>query len=317
MLSHSRRSDIEVVLATYQGARFLAPQLQSIANQQVRPVRVQIGDDGSTDGTVTELAQWASTAPFPIHQLPCSRTGPLGPAANFGRLLAATTAPWVALCDQDDVWHPSKLDRLLGRLPEDDQIPTLFVHDLRVVNRTDDLIAGSFWRHQRFTPRGGARFSTLLVMNSFPGCAMLANRALLTCALPVPSEAVMHDWWLALVAAACGRIIVVNEALGDYRLHGNNVLGAPTAGWWSRIRERRWFDRRGQALAMRQCLDQATAMQACGLPLSATARVTLDRFLACLDGPNWRRPFALWRNGNIKTYWPRNLRFLAGSLQAF
>jgi glycosyltransferase involved in cell wall biosynthesis len=300
--------DLDIVLATWQGARFLPTQLASLADQTMPANRLLVSDDGSTDHTVECLNHWAATVAIPVDRLAAS-TPRVGAAGNFGRLLAATQAAWVAPCDQDDRWYPHKLARLRAAMTTDTQIPTLLVHDLALVNAKGDPIAPSFWRHQRFDPHHGSRFGTLLVMNSFPGCAMLANRALLDLALPIPPQAVMHDWWLALVAAACGRIIVVPEVLMEYRQHGGNAVGAPVASWWARLWQRTWPDADRQVAALRLALNQAKALRERALPMTPPARETLDGLMHAMAGPRWLRPWRLRRHGIQKTGFGRNLAF--------
>ena len=234
-----------VVLATFNGAAFLHEQLASLAVQERLPDALLIADDGSTDGTQALVRDWAAGAPFPVEILPATEIR-RGPAGNFSRLLEAaqmTSPDWVLPCDQDDVWHPTKIARCLAAVSGVDAGgPRLVVHDLVVSDRDLRQTAASFWHHQAFSPIHGSRFTTLLLMNSFPGCAMMASRGLLRIALPIPPEAVMHDWWLAAVAAATGVIDIIAEPLGFYRQHGRNTVGVHPPGFWSRVRAKLFAD---------------------------------------------------------------------------
>ena len=99
---------LEVVLATCNGERFLELQLQSLRDQQRRPERLLVLDDGSSDGTLSILERWQRLHPGWVQRLPAAPHR-LGPTATFNRLLQASSAPCVALCDQDDIWHPNRL----------------------------------------------------------------------------------------------------------------------------------------------------------------------------------------------------------------
>jgi hypothetical protein len=107
----------------------------------------------------------------------------------------------------------------------------LLVHtDLAVVDRRLQPISPSFWRYQNIHPAGRETLNRLLAQNVVTGCSMMLNRALRERALPIPAEACMHDWWLALVAAAFGRITHLPEPTVLYRQHGGNDTGAKRWG---------------------------------------------------------------------------------------
>ena len=302
---------VDVVLATYQGEQFIREQVASIAAQTRLPSRVLVADDGSRDRTCALIEDFASQAPFPVVWVGRERVG--GAGANFARLLAASTADstaeLVVLCDQDDVWLPERLEQLVAAYvaagtPE---VPRLLVHDLHLIDAQGVLLGPSFWRHQAFDPRQGSAFATLLVMNSFPGCAMVCNRALLQCALPIPPEAIMHDWWLALVAAGCGSIIVLDCPLGAYRLHATNVIGAPVQSWRSRIAGGRWGSDAGRRTAVAQAMSQARALRRRQVITRLPEATALRRFSACARLSSWARRRVLWPTSIRKTGWLRQL----------
>ena len=311
---------IAVALATCNGARFLPELLHSIAAQTVSAGPIIAGDDGSTDATLACLTAGgcrllgspASRRPqnqnphdTPQPNEPPSPPPRLGPAANFNRVLAASDAPWTALCDQDDLWETNRLATLAAVADRQDaSVPTLIVHDLALIDAAGAPIAPSYWSWQAYDPQRGSNLRTLLVMNSFPGCAMIANRALLDRALPIPADAVMHDWWLALVAAACGQIVVVPQALVRYRQHGENVMGAKRFRWWPRAGA-------GPAAEL-----QRAARQAQALAQRLAGRVTPDaaglmRAVAGCAGAGWcQRRLRLQAAGITKIPWSRHLGFL-------
>ena len=216
--------DIQVLLATYNGRRHLPMLLDSVF-RQTRPGDILARDDGSTDDTLDILRQHA-----PRVQVMAGSDGNVGARANFNQLLMAATAQYVALADQDDLWEPDRLEAGMAVMLELEaqfgpQHPVLVHGDLRVCDADGNELCSSLWKFQRLDP-GVRSFSRLLVQNNVTGCTVLANRALLDLALPVPQEAVMHDWWLTLVAAAAGSIGVVSRPLVGYRQHDCNQLGA-------------------------------------------------------------------------------------------
>jgi glycosyltransferase involved in cell wall biosynthesis len=148
----------------------------------------------------------------------------LGYYRNFERALRLVPeeAEYVAFCDQDDVWHPDKLQTLLHALKAPDVL--LAYSDMNIVSEDGELLAPSYWtdRRNNFTDLG-----SLLMVNTVTGAASLFRRELLDDALPFPPDTgrSYHDHWLACVALALGRIAFVDRPLHDYVQHGANVVG--------------------------------------------------------------------------------------------
>ena len=157
-----------------------------------------------------------------------------GPAANFSHLLSQSTAPYVAFSDQDDVWHEDKLSRLMDRMAGIEaecgrDVPALVFCDSVVTDAALRPLPGTFLSRQRVDVVRGLSLPRLLLQNFIAGNLMLFNAALREKAGEIPSAALMHDSWLAIVAAAFGRIGFVDAPLLDYRQHGANALGATAA----------------------------------------------------------------------------------------
>ncbi len=282
---------VEVVLATFNGGPFLGEQLASLGAQTLRPLRVVAGDDGSRDGSAELVRVQLETLGLAA-ELVAPSAAPLGPRGNFSRLLARTTAPYVAFSDQDDCWDPAKLARMHTHLARAEaelgaSTPLLVCCDLRLVDAAGRLLAGSFWKHQRYAPARGSGFGSLLVMNCFPGCAMLMNRALVDAVSPIPAAAVMHDWWTALTAAALGRVLICPEPLMDYRIHPANVIGVPQTGFAALARK--VIDRGQVRATLAAAVAQAQALHArFGNRLGEAQRRRLEAFCA-LPGHGWLR----------------------------
>ena len=223
-----------ILLATHNGEIYLQEQLDSLLAQDCADWHLIARDDGSSDSSASILAECAAHHPRKITLL----TGPgerLGASANFSTLLAhaltCSDAEAFMFCDQDDVWRSDKVSASLKKLRELEaatgpKTPLLVHSDMAVVDDRLDLIAPSFWRYQRINPSFTGRLNRLLVMNTVTGCAMIINRELAEQAGPIPQAAVMHDWWLALVAAAFGRSAWIPRPLAEYRQHGQNTVGA-------------------------------------------------------------------------------------------
>lgn len=222
---------VSVALCTYNGEQFIEAQLQSLARQTVQPDELIITDDGSQDGTMEIVRAFAAGAPFRMRIF--QHEHPLGVVANFSEAVGYCEGDYIALCDQDDVWLPDKLARELDLLQRYEaqygrEYPVLAHSDLCVTDAGLRCKAASLMRFQGIRNEETAQgaLSVLLVQNYVTGCTMVFNRALKQRVWPFPPEAVMHDWWIALVAAAVGRIAFVDDALLLYRQHEDNQVGA-------------------------------------------------------------------------------------------
>jgi len=259
-----RSALIEVVLPTYNGAFYLEAQLASIHAQTLRPTRVLLRDDGSSDGTLHLIAQLQERYGSWLQVLPAD--GNLGCTANVNRLLEATSAPYVALADQDDLWLPQKLEQALALLQQLEALhgpeTPLMVHsDLELVDAQAQPLGCRYLQRQRLNPQR-TDLRDLALTNVVTGCTALCNRALLQMALPIPAEALMHDWWLALVASALGQIALVEPPGVLYRQHGANVLGAQGLGWaYWRQRLKQWLAHPAAGGSTRAVVEQAALFE--------------------------------------------------------
>lgn len=221
---------LEVVLATCNGERFLEPQLQSLWHQQRRPDSLLVFDDRSKDGTLKILRQWQQRHPNWIQLLP-SAPQRLGPTAAFNLLLNTSTASYVALCDQDDVWHPDRLATGLTQLkmaeknhPLGSLRPLLLHSDAELIDASANLLPQSLWQWHRVSRRPPALWQ-LALRNQVTGCTILCNRPLLEQALPIPQAALLHDWWLGLIACRNSGLLACPERLLQHRRHDRNASG--------------------------------------------------------------------------------------------
>lgn len=225
---------VAVVLAVFNGERFLAEQLSSITAQTYPGWELLIRDDGSTDATLSIIKDHQERHPERIHVL-LDNDGNLGPSANFGVLASSARADYVMFCDQDDVWLPDKIERTLEvmRTMESDhgsETPILVHTDALVVTETLSPLAESLWHSQHLNVQKGQQLNRLLNQNIVTGCTVMINKALRDMAVPVPRKAMMHDWWFALVAVSLGRIGRLHTPTVLYRQHSGNRLGAGMVG---------------------------------------------------------------------------------------
>lgn len=215
---------VDIALATYQGAKYLEEQLRSYQAQTWPRFRIFASDDGSRDETVAILSSAERYLPIKTNEDQRRK----GVAANFSLSIATCTADYVALSDQDDVWHPEKLGALVEAAVAVErevghQTPVLVFSDLEIVDSSLRGLSGSFFK-STVKSAAARSFRDFVITNHAPGCAMLFNRALLDRAMPIPDVDV-HDHWLVQVAALFGRVAYVDRPLIKYRQHSANVIG--------------------------------------------------------------------------------------------
>lgn len=231
---------VDILLATYNGFSFIASQLDSILAQSYKNIHLIIRDDLSTDCTRKILETYTNRFPDKITLLPSEKR--LGVKCNFSSLMEHSKADYIMFADQDDVWEENKVDKTIEVMKELEKgspinTPLLVHSDLKVVDRDLNVLSPSFWHYSEINPQKGQVLNRLLMQNVVTGCAMMINRTLLELALPIPENSAMHDWWLALVAAAFGKIEIMPESTIWYRQHGKNALGAKKFFSWDYFRE--------------------------------------------------------------------------------
>jgi glycosyltransferase involved in cell wall biosynthesis len=216
---------VAICMATFNPpVELLRRQLQSVREQSHRNWVCFISDDRSGEEFFAALQ--AEVAGDPRFTLSRSDQR-LGFYRNFERALsmAPADAEYVTLCDQDDRWHPNKLEGLLERIDDDIE---LVYSDARVIRPSGELMHSSYWTERR---NNHTNFTSLLLANSVTGASSLFRRDLLDDALPFPQRLArpFHDHWLAIVALARGEIGYIDRPLYDYVQHEGAVIGHATA----------------------------------------------------------------------------------------
>jgi len=220
---------VEIIMATYNGQDFIEEQIDSIINQTHKNIHLFIRDDGSKDDTLKIINKKIAEYPDKITLI--NSNDRLGVIGNFSALLKEVSGDYIMFSDQDDVWLPQKIDATLKKMKTaeamlKDNLPILVHTDLKVVDRNLDILNPSFWNYTRLAPKKGQFLHQLLMQGVVTGCTMMINKPLADLVYPIPNEVIMHDWWIALVAAAFGKIDHVNAPTMLYRQHGKNQVGA-------------------------------------------------------------------------------------------
>lgn len=222
---------VEILLASYQGKRFIREQIDSILRQNDDRWHLTLSDDGSTDGTAEILDEYARKYPERITRV-CSGRRFGNARDHFFWLIGQCGAAYMITCDQDDVWYPDKVGTMLQALQNAEegvgaQMPVLVFADQTPTDAHLTPLAPSLLRYQKQYV-GSFDYRSLLIQNVVTGCAMGFNRALAELAgrCADSRQVIMHDWWMAVVAARFGQVVCIDKPLSDYRQHGQNSIGA-------------------------------------------------------------------------------------------
>ncbi|HEV2859955.1 MAG TPA: glycosyltransferase family 2 protein [Pyrinomonadaceae bacterium] len=224
---------LSVALCTYNGEQYLAEQLDSLAAQTRPPDELVACDDHSTDRTPDIIRDFAARAPFPVHL----HVNPdnVGSTRNFDRAVRLCRGEVIALCDQDDVWHPLKLGRFEEVFSTDPSVGLVFT-DAEVVDESLRPTGARLWDatfdpEERRLMKEGRAFDVLAQHNVVTGATMAFRSRLRDVALPIPdSDAFIHDGWIALTVAAVSRVEALAEPLVKYRQHAGQQIGVGAAG---------------------------------------------------------------------------------------
>jgi glycosyltransferase involved in cell wall biosynthesis len=218
MHSEFVEANISVVMATYNGEQFLRKQLNSILQQTLAPKEIIIVDDCSQDGTVAILKEYAdrfSNIRFVLNEKN------LGYIGNFEKGMKMAQGNFIALSDQDDIWVPSKLEKLYHGLG-----PHLLIYsDSELIDENDALL------HKKMSDiKNQIAYDNCLMYTIgawAPGHTFLFKKELLDRCIPFPTI-VTHDLWIGYVATCYSPIQYLPEPLVQYRQHHYNAIGADT-----------------------------------------------------------------------------------------
>ena len=247
---------LAILLSTFNGEAFLCEQLDSILRQSFTDFIIVARDDGSEDSTSGILARYAAAHAGRFFILPDEGAN-LGAKASFAALMQyvlehkselGLARAYMMFADQDDIWLADKIEiefNSLLRLEQEGayRIPALVHSDLEVVDREGKRLAASFIAYQGLQIQRDSLVNQVQ-SNLVTGCTAVINEELAIKALPIPAQAIMHDWWIAIAAVAYGKRLFIDQPLVRYRQHDANAIGAqpfvalaPSAkSLWGKIR---------------------------------------------------------------------------------
>lgn len=216
---------IDILLATYNGEKFVKEQIESILNQTYENFNLIISDDASTDNTLNILEEYEKKdTRIKVFKKEKNE----GLIDNFEFLLKNVTSDYFMFSDQDDIWKKDKIEKSINKLKEENS--GLVYTDLEIVDEKLNVIYPSYWKYKQIYKKiiKYNNFEALYLNNFVTGCTILAKSKYIKDILPLPrnSKFVLHDYWTALIISAKDKISYVEEPTIQYRQHKNNRVGS-------------------------------------------------------------------------------------------
>ncbi len=216
---------IDILLATYNGEKYVDEQIKSILNQTYKNFNLIISDDCSKDDTPNILKKYEKIDDRVKVYL--QKTN-LGVVKNIEFLLKQVTNDFYMLSDQDDVWLKEKAEKSIEKLKKENA--DLVFGDLEVVDKTLNTIYPSFGDFMLLNKKIKKYINSYKVnylYNCVTGCTVLSKKTYIDKILPLPqnSKFLIHDHWIGLIVALNGKLAYMSEKYIKYRQHGNNQVG--------------------------------------------------------------------------------------------
>ena len=216
---------VDILLASFNGEKYLRDQLDSILNQTYTNFRLLISDDYSTDNTRIILDEYKKKDDR-IQIFYQEKN--LGVVSNFEFLLKKVESKFFMFADQDDIWKEEKIEKSVNKMIETNS--DLVYSDLEVVNEKLEVTYASYWKLKGIYNKivKYNNFESLYLNNFVTGCTIISKKEWIDKILPLPktSKYVLHDYWMALIISETGKITYIEEPLMKYRQHKNNSIGS-------------------------------------------------------------------------------------------
>lgn len=216
---------IDILMATYNGEKYLKQQIDSILEQSYTDFRLLISDDQSTDSTRDILNEYVAKDSRVVVFL---QNKNLGVVRNFEYLMQKVENEYFMFSDQDDIWQKDKIKKSI-ELIEKDNLDLVYT-DLEVVNEDLEAIHKSYWKLKGFEKkiRRYNNFESLYLNNFITGSTMLVKSKWLDKILPLPHKSayILHDYWTALIVSKFGKMAYIEEPQVKYRQHIDNRIGS-------------------------------------------------------------------------------------------
>ena len=325
-------STVNIVMATYNGEKYIKEQIESILGASYTDWSLFIFDDRSTDSTMKIVKSFEEKYPERIQVYQNERN--LGVTLNFltglkkvYQLTNAQEAPnvrakmqpstsnqakYYMLCDQDDVWMRDKITHTLECMKffekkYGENKEQIVFTDAKVVDENINLIYHSFFRSQCLCPYD-TDLAHMLMENKCIGCTVMMNRAVVRHLQKLPMNARYHDWWLGLIAASFGHISYLKEPTLNYRQHGKNLVGGTSFLGYVK---RRVKSLQAQKKSIKACIIQGMEFYDMYQDILPERHIKVLKSFIEIANSNWlKKRYLLIRHGYLKTGLLRNIGLL-------
>ena len=222
---------VDILLSVYNGEEFLQELLDSLILQTCNSWRLIINNDASTDNSLNIIKTFKEQNSNKVFLLDNNSNINSGPALSYAKLLSASNSKYIMFCDQDDVWLPEKIEKMLNTMKKLEKKHSsnsnlLVYSDMKICSENLKIISDSFYKHNKGLSTQ-TTLKNILFNNNIAGCCMLINKNLKDFSLPMDDNIIMHDWWINLCVNISGHSQFIPEQLLLYRQHENNYYGAP------------------------------------------------------------------------------------------
>lgn len=216
---------VHIVLATYNGEKYLREQIDSLLAQTYQDFDIEICDDGSSDATVEIVKEcMQKDSRISLHQ----NENNLGYVKNFLCGVKRSDSSYIMLCDQDDMWNPDKIEITLAAMKEAEKenpdVPVLVFTDAMNYDSETGKETGRFQASSHLDAKK-VDSAHLFMENKCIGCTVMVNGQILPYLSEIPDGIRVHDWWLALICSHFGNVVYLDKPTLRYRQHSGNMIG--------------------------------------------------------------------------------------------
>ena len=223
--------EIAILMATYNGERYIREQIDSIINQTYSDWHLYIRDDGSSDNTIDIIKLYCQK--YNNITLIQDSLGGLGCRDQFLHLLKIIDADYYMFCDQDDKWFIDKIEKSYNLIKQVEAkkpgLPVLIGSDCSMCGPELEIVNNSCWEHLRVRPIKFLNKNGIYVYPFVTGASMILNKKVREIIPPIPDgcpkNRPMYDWWVLINAYKYGIVELLEEPTRYYRQHANNVSG--------------------------------------------------------------------------------------------
>jgi rhamnosyltransferase len=209
-----------ILLSSFNGAKFIATQLNSLLSQDYQCFNILIRDDASSDSTKNILANQKDIR----IQLLADSIDNIGIKRSFDKIIESVSADYYCFADQDDIWLPNKLSKLIGIINEmDNKKPCLVFSDMHFIDQNGELILKDFIRTRLGLKKGIQE--TEFLQGHISGCLMLFNEKAKEAYLKYNTQNILHDYHMLMMCFLMGSVYFYNDSLVHHRIHSNNAVG--------------------------------------------------------------------------------------------